>query len=46
MRKHILAFLVAVLLLGGLPAATPTATADNVSVDFQMFYSSLPMGSG
>ena len=41
MRKHVLAFLVAFLVLGGFAGTAPTAAAQNVSVDFQFFYSNL-----
>jgi hypothetical protein len=41
MRKHILAFLVAIPILGGFSITTPAAAAADVSVDISMFYSAL-----
>lgn len=41
MRKHIFALLVALFVLGGCAGTAHTATAADVSVDFQMFYNEL-----
>ena len=41
MRRHILAFVITVLVLGGCAGTAPTAAADNMSVDFRVFYSEL-----
>ncbi len=41
MRKHVLALVLAVLLLGAFPGAAPADAADNVSVDVRFFYSEL-----
>lgn len=41
MRKQFLALVVAILVLGGCSNTVPTAGADNMSVDFRVFYSEL-----